>query len=369
MGMGGAERLVCNLAKFLDRELFNPSVAWFIGDEVVEEFRDLKIPMFRVPKRKRMDFGAMREIAKIIDNNNINVVNAQHFMPSIYAYYGCKIANKATLISTFHSEWEIEEIPWRWRIIGKYVMKKLDAMVTVNSGVANTIERIFNVHRDSIFTIENGVDVDAFHKKNFLRELKSSLGIGNKDKVIGTVANFRKIKNHLLLLKAFDLLLKDMPDVKLILVGQGFPDDPDNTEGKIKDFLQGKDLADKVLLLGYRRDVANLLNIMDVFCLTSEKEGHPIALIEAMAAGLPIIGTNVKGIKDLICNGRNGYLVQAENEIGLKSMIKSLLENDQLRITMGRESYRIASESYSLKACIDKYASIFRRIHRAGLNN
>src|SRR5438309_1285266 len=87
MGLGGSEHLVRNLALRLDKNRFNPSVAWFVGYEVLQEFQDLQVPLHHVPKTKRVDFPAMQALRKIIEANEIDVVNAQHFMPAIYSYY------------------------------------------------------------------------------------------------------------------------------------------------------------------------------------------------------------------------------------------------------------------------------------------
>src|SRR5258706_11957110 len=103
MGMGGSERLVHNLALRLDRDRFNTSVAWLIGCEALKEFEDLHVPLHYVPKIKRVDFSTMQKLARIIATERIDVVNAQHFMPALYAYYGCKMAATKALVFTAHS--------------------------------------------------------------------------------------------------------------------------------------------------------------------------------------------------------------------------------------------------------------------------
>src|SRR5438046_5575929 len=107
MGMGGSERLVHNLALRLDRSRFNASVAWLVGSEVLKEYENLQVPLHYVPKTKRVDFSTMRRLARIIDSESIDIVNAQHFMPTIYSYYGCKLGAKTALVFTAHSRWEI----------------------------------------------------------------------------------------------------------------------------------------------------------------------------------------------------------------------------------------------------------------------
>ncbi len=127
MGMGGSERLVRNLVLKLDRDRFNPSVAWLHGNEVLQEFQDLQVPLHYVPKTKRVDFSTMLKLARIMETESIDVVNAQHFMPAIYAYYGCKLAAKKALVFTAHSRWEIEDTPLKWRVAGGYLLRHIGA--------------------------------------------------------------------------------------------------------------------------------------------------------------------------------------------------------------------------------------------------
>jgi len=154
-------------------------------------------------------------------------------------------------------------------------------------------------------------------------------------------------------------LLKEYKNVKLLLIGQGFKDDAENAEADIRRFIDNQGLENSVTLLGYRSDIPSLLDIMDIFCLTSFKEGLPISLIEAMAAGLPVVGTDVEGIRDVIAHNKNGYLVQVDDFNGLKNILSSLLQDETLRNKMGRESILLANQAYSLDSCIDQYQDLF----------
>jgi hypothetical protein len=133
--MGGAERLVHHIAGHLDRELFNPSIAWFAGDHILDEFKQLGIPLYHVPKLKRFDWSAMRAIGNIVKTNHIHIINAHNFMPLVYSFYGAKLSNRAKLVYTEHSVWEIEKISPAWRKIAKYILKFADAAVGVSPAV------------------------------------------------------------------------------------------------------------------------------------------------------------------------------------------------------------------------------------------
>jgi glycosyltransferase involved in cell wall biosynthesis len=359
MGMGGSERLVHNLAMKIDRYLFNPSVAWFYGDRILKEFRDLEIPLYHIPKKRSIDISTMHMLGNIIKQNDISIVNAHHFMSMVYSFYGSKVINSKKLVYTEHSEWEIEKISQKWQIIGKYLMSRVDGVVGVTEAVSKQLQKTFQTARARTFTIQNGVDFKAFRDGNGSTSLRMTLGLADHEKVIGIVANFRSIKNHIFLLRAFAELVKEHNDVRLLLVGQGFPNDPENSEQGIRDFVKGKALSGKVLLLGYRSDIPDLLNIMDIFCLTSHKEGLPISLIEAMAAGLPVVGTDVEGIRDVIMPNKNGFLVPIGDVMGLKNALHTLIQNESLRQKFGQKSGSLARDTYSLERCVKQYQDLF----------
>ena len=193
------------------------------------------------------------------------------------------------------------------------------------------------------------------------KKLRKELKIAEDEKVIGIVANLKRIKNHIFLLRAFDELIKSYKNAKLLLVGQGFKDDPENTEEDLRNYADKNGLKEKVLFLGYRSDIPELLSIMDIFCLTSFKEGLPISLIEAMAAGLPIVGTDVEGIRDTINPDKNGFLVKAGDVNGLKRALQVLLKDESLKQRFGMES-RLLSKEYSLQQCVNKYQNLFRLV-------
>jgi len=359
MGMGGSERLVHNLALRLDRSRFNPSVAWLYGNEVLQEFRDLHVPLHFVPKTKRVDFSTMQKLARIIKCEGIDVVNAQHFMPAIYAYYGCKIVANKGLVFTAHSKWEIEATNLKWRVAGGYLLRRMDATIGVTSHVSSAIRCVFRTNASQTVTIENGVDTDLVGQERDVRDLRQSLGLTDLDIVIGVVANLKKVKNHLLLLQAFARVAEKYENVKLLVIGQGFAGESDNTENALRSFVRSHRLVDRVLFLGYRTDVPNLLWIMDIFCLTSLREGLPIGLIEAMAAGLPIIGTNVEGIREVLTPNVDSILVELDDSAALQDALVRLLREPQLRQRLGRVGREKAVVRYSLQRCVREYERLF----------
>jgi glycosyltransferase involved in cell wall biosynthesis len=357
--IGGSERLIYQLASNLDRALFNPSVAWLSGDKVLKEFTALGIPLLHLPKIKRFDISTMQHIKDVVKHNDIHIVNAHHFMPMLYSYYACKVANHIKLLYTEHSQWEIRQIPWKWEKIGSHMLSKSEGAIGVNSEVSREIQNKFQMKAEKIFTILNGVDIKSFQVKRDKARLKTALGLSKDDIAIGIVANFRKVKNHIFLLHAFNELCKAYKNIKILIVGEGYVDDAENSEMELMTFIKENELSRHVLLLGYRTDIPEILSILDIFCLTSFKEGLPISLIEAMASGLPVVGTDVEGLRDVIVHGRNGYLVKIGDVEGLKNTLKTLIQDKMLRQKFGGESKKLVAEHYSLQRCINQYQDLF----------
>jgi glycosyltransferase involved in cell wall biosynthesis len=366
MGMGGSERLVHDLALRLDRSRFNPSVAWFSGDEVLQEFASLQVPLHHVPKTQRIDFSAMRALQRIVETNKIDIVNAQHFMPAVYSYYACKMAGRKALIFTAHSRWEVEAISPKWRLAGGYLLRRMDASIGVAPDVSSAIQSVFNTRTSQTVTIENGVDTEVFGQRNDVHGLKANLGLGVHDIVLGSVANLTKVKNHLFLIQAFARVAEQFDNVKLLLVGRGFTGAHDNTEDDLRHFVSDRRLADKVSFLGYRPDIPELLQVMDVFCLTSLREGLPLGLVEAMAAGLPVVGTNVEGIRDVVTQGEDGVLVELGDVTALKDALIGLVQDERWRDKLGRGGREKAVRKYSIQRCVGEYERLFLSVCQQG---
>lgn len=357
--MGGSERLVYNLVRGLDRNLFNPSVAWLNESEALQEFQDLHVPLYSIPKVKRVDFSVMRELARIIKRESIDVVNAQHFMPAIYAYYGCTVVAGKVLVFTAHSKWEIEDTPLKWRVVGGYLLRRMGACIGVAPEVSRTIHKVFKTGTSQTVTIENGIDTEHFGAQMDGPRLRRRLDLKDCDVVIGVVANLKSVKNHMFLLEAFAKLAEAEDNAKLLIVGQGFAGEPDNTEGKLRQFVEQHGLAGRVRFLGYRTDVADLLRVMDIFCLPSIREGLPLSVIEAMAASLPVVGTDVEGIRDVITPNRDGILVKLGDVTALKDALGALLRSAELRRKYGCAGVEKVLTRYSLRRCVLEYERLF----------
>jgi glycosyltransferase involved in cell wall biosynthesis len=315
--------------------------------------------MFFLSKRAGFDFLVIFKLLKIIRDNNIDIVNAHHFMPLFYSFFACKLSRHTKLVYTEHSVWEAERLVGLWKSAARLIFGWTDAMVAVSPEIMEYLINKYRIKRRQICTIINGVDADRFKPGN--KPEKSDTD-KNGTVTIGMVGNFKHVKNHAILIKAFRDIVIDFPYCRLWFVGQGFPNDPENTEEEIRNIVSRYGIADKVRFLGYREDVHTLLQSMDIFCLPSLREGLPLSIIEAMATGLPVVGTNVDGIRVVVKSDRNGFLVDSNNQAELAHALAQLVADSSLRKRMGRVAREDVEKYYSLKKCIERYSLLFESL-------
>lgn len=364
MEMGGSERLVHSLVRNIDRNRFSPSVAWFFGQTPLPEFRELEVPLFHIQKSKRVDLNAMYKLSDFIKKHNVTVVNAHHFMSMVYASWGC-IRNGAKLFYTEHSSWEIEKINRRWTIAGRQLLRKANGAIGVSENVSITLRKYFHLPYEKSYTIPNGIDLEVFSRKDD-SQVRQELGLESNQISICMVANFKKVKNHIYLLRGFEALSRNNNNVRLLLIGKSVPDGEGDTEHEIRTFISSHGMERKVLMLGFQHNVARLLGAVDIFCLTSLKEGLPIGLIEAMAAGCAVIGTDVEGIRDVIIPEQNGLLVPLGETQVLVGSLERLAGDRKLRSKLGQAARNTAIQHFSIEACVKAHENLFEAAFSSG---
>lgn len=181
-----------------------------------------------------------------------------------------------------------------------------------------------------------GLDLDRFHKKGRSKiDVRSEFAVGEEDKLIVSVGELDNNKNHILVIKALTLL--KAKNYKYIICGVG------PNEEKLKRFVDETGLSDKVVLAGYRSDISDILNAADLFVFPSFHEGLPVSILEAMACGLPILCSNIRGNVDIIRDGDNGFLFSPDDYSTLALSIERLLKDYSLAQAFGEKNKQIVT--------------------------
>lgn len=249
--------------------------------------------------------------------------------------------------------------------VERWTARWTDYLITINKEDYNRA-KCFPVRKEVVFVPGVGVETERFQKLNeteVRRQKRQELGIHESDFVILSVAEFNKNKNIAQLIDAI-VYLKNFFDknsktssVKCVLAGEG--EQQENLMRKVEEL----ELGAHVHFLGFRKDIPELMAASDVVALLSKREGLPKALMEALAAGKPIVATDVRGNRDLVEDGVNGYLVKVGDVPGTAEAILKLIQDEHKRIQMGKTN-REKAKMYDISNILERMEKIYDKALR-----
>ena len=355
--IGGMENGVVNLVNNLDDEIFENSICCLESEGPMKNrLFPGKAKVFLMNIKPGIQYGLPFKLAKLFRKENIDIVHTHNFDSGLYGILGAKIGKVPVIVHGEHGSF-LQNSPRRNQI-GKWVCRKSDYIITMSSNLEEKLKSEWQIVDDKISYILNGLDYNKFAKSDKSDSLKNNLGINPDSIVIGTVGRLVPVKDYATLIDAFALLKKRVQKSQLVFIG----------DGPLKNNLieQAKKLGilDSVKMLGTRDDVAELLHIFDVFCLTSLTEGNSNTILEAMAAGLPIVATNVGGTPEIIQSGVNGILVPPRDPNALMEAIHKVITNRTLASQFGTSAQQWVQKERSLERMVQQYMDVYQSLLR-----
>lgn len=302
--------------------------------EFKEELENMSIKVYNVPIPRKITaikemISSYKKIKKVCSENNYDILHCHSPIGGVLARFAFKEFRKkgGKLIYTAHGFHFFKGAPIKnWIIfypIEKFCSRYTDCLITINK---EDYKRAKNFKAKEVKYVP-GIGVDTEKIKDIKKNRKILNEFNIKDEVVlVSVGELSNRKNHKVILKALE---KVKGNFKYIICGQGA-----KKEELIK-LSKELNLQEKVEFLGYRQDVKEILKASDIFCFPSKQEGLPVALMEAMASGLPVICSDIRGNKDLIENKKGGYLLKSYDIDEYSIKIQELIENKVLREEMG----------------------------------
>ncbi len=302
--------------------------------EFKEELENMGIKVYNVPIPRKITaikemISSYKKIKKVCSENNYDILHCHSPIGGVLARFAFKDFRKkgGKLIYTAHGFHFFKGAPIKnWIIfypIEKFCSRYTDCLITINK---EDYKRAKNFKAKEVKYVP-GIGIDTKKIKDIKKNRKILNEFNIKDEVVlVSVGELSNRKNHKVILKALE---KVKGNFKYIICGQGA-----KKEELIK-ISKELNLQEKVEFLGYRQDVKEILKASDIFCFPSKQEGLPVALMEAMASGLPVICSDIRGNKDLIENKKGGYLLKSYDIDEYSIKIQELIENKFLREEMG----------------------------------
>ena len=361
---GGAERVAVHIVRGLNRQRYDPVVVSFTGrlgcdlDRLLEE---AGVEVRYLSKRPGFDHRMYSRLHPVLRDCQPDIVHT-HLHVLRYALPSLLLLKRSALLHTVHNlaEREIEPL-LRW--LQRFALNHGVVPVAVAEEVAVSLGRLYGIQGCPV--ISNGIPTDYYARPQTPRiEWRAREGFRDEDILFVCVARFAAQKNHALLLRAFAQGPASDPNAHLVLVGEGA------LQERLEEQAKSFGLTHQVHFLGLRTDVPDVLGAMDVFVLSSDYEGNPLSVMEAMASGLPIVSTAAGGVPDLFESGREGLIVQPGDVQGLSNSMVSLLGNREARQSMGMAAAQRARESFDVSTMVRAYEELYENLvdHSHGLS-
>ena len=347
--VGGSEKQAVLLMRHLDKRKYRVLAACLSTEgRLLEHVVEDEIPVVEFKLKRFYDLNAIFQLIKFIKfvkKQRVSIVHTHDFYTNIFGIVGAKLAGVEVVIGSLRDTTYVRS--FMQRLVQKMVFR-LATMIVVNSFGVKQVLRAQGIRINKIKVIKNCVEIDKYVYKDMYR--KKDFGYENHQKLVGVVANLRPEKDHQTFLRAASLIKKEMPSAQFLIVGNGV------LRKQLEYMSEQMGLKDDVRFLGERHDIPQIMDLLTVFVLCSRgNEGLPNAILEAMAAGKPIVATDIFGNNELVENGVNGILVPANNPEKLAEKILTVLRDDELAYEMGKRGLLTVKRHHSMEKIINEF--------------
>lgn len=318
------------------------------------------LPMFLAEMRR-----IRRELGQLIETYRIDV--AQTHILEVLDFLVLSLRHDTSLrvvLWTIHNvdflptmkHWLLGLKRFVYRLLYRLLAGKVDGFIAVSDEVCESIIRQIGPIRDKVITIPNGINIRRFEQPGDKAALCNQLGLETNSRLVATVGRLTEQKGHRYLIDAVTSVASSYPDTQFLFIG----------DGELKDELRTQareaGLLGKIHFLGNRGDVQDLLAAVDLFVLPSLWEGLSIALLEAMAAGKPIVATSVSGTTQVMIHGQTGLVVPPRDSRALANAIVQLLSNPAQAQAMGQAAKHHVAVNFGAQKQIDEHLALYHQL-------
>lgn len=351
-GPGGAERMLLHLAAALRARGHNvfpvgpgKGCGW-----LADQFRRYGFTPQFFHLRAALDPICVAELAYLLKRNKIDIVHSHEFTMAVYGSAAAQLTRLPHVITMHGGDYFSRAM--RRRKLLRWACLRSQAVVSVSNASRSVLSEALGLPESSVTVVHNGITFIPGDPIAVRKEIKST----PYESIIVSIGNLYPVKGHSVLLKALAELNTLDPDFKwrLLIVGRGME------EAKLREIAADNHMSDRVHLLGYRNDIDNILAAANVTVLPSLSEGLPVALLEAMFAGKPIIASNTGGIPEVVKHELNAILVPPGDSTALAKELQTMLKNSEMRLRLGNAAQKRAKESFSIDHMVNAYESVYQ---------
>ena len=323
-----------------------------IGQFVAEAQRT-GLKLILLNQRARIDPGLILQAGRIVREHGINLVQTHGYKTHLIGLF-LRLIWGTPWIAFAHGYiqggWKVRLYNWLDRAVLRYA----DRIVTVSESMTSLLVR-HDVRPDKIRLVYNAIESDGAESPTGAAGVRERHGVPARDRVVGVIGRLSPEKGQLVFLNALRIARRSCPDVTALLIGEG------EDQALLERYCRDHELASRVVFTGYRENVAEYFQALDLLVLPSMSEGLPNVVLEAMSFGVPVLATRVGGVPEIIGND-NGVMVPAGDAEALAKNMVELLQNDSLRASIGAEGRRSLHPRFSPEHRARQILAVYREL-------
>ncbi len=360
---GGIERSVTRIVNGLDPSEFRPVIICLDQSGPAADWLEVDVEIIEIKKRSGNDFGAVRRLAKALTEQKVDILQSHNWGTLVEGAIARRFAR-----TPFHIHAERGTVlgmvepsgvkHWLRAVAMRRVLKRVDQVLSNSEAVANRVQQRCGYPSNEIVIVPNGVPaIEPRDAERFREQIRAQLGLHQHSMLIGSVGRLAKVKGFDIAISAFSELAKEMPDLHLLLVGDGPERD------RLASSSENSGIRDRVHLVGRQSNIMPWLAAMDLYINSSFSEGMSQSIVEAMAAGLPIVATDV-GENARLLLGHDihcGLICEPNSAESLASSLRAITNDREQREWFGNNSRRCHSLHYSSSAFIERIESLYSK--------
>ncbi|MDQ3289171.1 MAG: glycosyltransferase [Pseudomonadota bacterium] len=354
MEVGGSQRQIQQLLACLDPAHWEPELAYFRCDShLVEAIRNSGIPVHYLPKRRRIDLPFLLAFARLLRRRDYALVHAFSLTAELWAVLARGLAGRSPPLIASERSFYLAKPAWHWLL--KRIVFGASTAVIANSAIGARSTALRTRMPQALFaTVANGVELPARIDGVERAALRAELGVPETRAMGLFVGRLVAVKNLPCLVRA----LASLPSAQRPWMGLagGGP-----LRDELEELAARLGVAEDIGFLGERRDVPRLLQAVDFLVLPSHFEGQSNAVLEAMAAGCPVIASNVGGTPELVHDGRTGLLFPTDDADALAASMSRLVSEPDLRMRLARSAREHVATNHSPAALADATSAVYER--------
>lgn len=356
LDIGGSETVGSEIARYMQSNGHSNMVVALEHDGVLSaELNARGIETRAIERADKGMFESMKDVWDLVSEFRPDVIHTHHMYTLFYTVAGA-FRFRVPIVHTEHEFWTLDTR--NGRLYMPFLGRFCGVITAVNDSTRHFMRDSLKLQQNKLVTVLNGIDLNRYNSQTSLE--RRDIGLEAGDKVASIVARLDKVKNHEMLLRAWSLVTEKVPVAKLVIVGEG------DQEPLLKKQVQESGLGESVIFLGPRRDVADILPLLDVAVLSSSEEGLPMTLLEAMASELPVVATAVGGVPQLVRDRVNGLLCGNGDESGMAEALVKIFSSKSTACDMGQAGLQLVRERYSLDYSAGCYERMYLNLVEKG---